>query len=470
MDNSRINMPPMHYSQPAPQQGMEWNSNSESKDMQGYSGPNIQMPGMPLYSESGSEGMYNTNFDNFNPNMMMPQECTVSSVPTSKQPIMHQPISNYGMPQGTLVEAPQMGYNQMQWNPMSPYSMNPRVHQMQPPQRPPMESPGPGHVQAMYPSSNGMVDPHKLANHHNSTKAASPNLDKRQRKVVNTNLSFQEAAAAMTCMDNNPNTAKYFMHPQMVVPPPQMMTSEPLMKSPSLDSNKGFVDYSQNVFRNRAPSIPEIASNTTSPMQKPSMPKSPMPVPKSPMPVPKSPMPMPPMPISVPLLNKMMHPHPMIRYGDGNCQRMNVVEEMALEKLMSPNVDPDKVCSPAILMEAFQQGLSNRKKRIRNCFIEDYRHAIGENPRIDAQFKTIEVNGVKLFSLRDVLVALLPYHVFYYDNLLKGHQPVVPPDYSSIIHEVNEMQEQVEAYHASIHSPTSSRVVCFTFISCMCPR
>ncbi|AFZ80271.1 hypothetical protein BEWA_031240 [Theileria equi strain WA] len=124
--------------------------------------------------------------------------------------------------------------------------------------------------------------------------------------------------------------------------------------------------------------------------------------------------------------------------------KMNVVEEMNLEKEMTPNVKRNTSSSAAIMMETFQILLSNKKKRIRNCLVEDCRHSIGEQPKIDVQYNSLDVGGEKVYQLSEILSSLLPYHLFYFENILEKFVPFQPEGYKGVKEDVDKLDKEVE--------------------------
>uniref|UniRef100_A0A3B0N350 Uncharacterized protein n=1 Tax=Theileria annulata TaxID=5874 RepID=A0A3B0N350_THEAN len=122
--------------------------------------------------------------------------------------------------------------------------------------------------------------------------------------------------------------------------------------------------------------------------------------------------------------------------------KLHVIEEIHADNDYMNNIKTNSISSACSLMESFQHSLSNKRKRIRNCLVEDCRNVIGEQPKIDIQYSSTEVNGKKRYFLPEILSSLLPYHVFYCDEL---EQPETTKfDYSEIKDQIKQVQQNVE--------------------------
>ncbi|UKJ87817.2 hypothetical protein MACJ_000257 [Theileria orientalis] len=121
--------------------------------------------------------------------------------------------------------------------------------------------------------------------------------------------------------------------------------------------------------------------------------------------------------------------------------KINVVEEITVEKQMFKNLKRSTISSASSMMESFQQSYSNKRKRIKNCLVEDCRHAIGEQPKIDIQFTCTDEGGTKKYALEEVLSTLLPYHLFYYDKINRPETKQF--DYSNFSEEILQLKERL---------------------------
>ncbi|BAM38827.1 conserved hypothetical protein [Theileria orientalis strain Shintoku] len=121
--------------------------------------------------------------------------------------------------------------------------------------------------------------------------------------------------------------------------------------------------------------------------------------------------------------------------------KINVVEEITVENEMLKNLKRSTISSASSMMESFQQSYSNKRKRIKNCLVEDCRHVIGEQPKIDIQFTCTDEAGTKKYALDEVLSTLLPYHLFYYDKVSRPETKSF--DYSDFSKEIMELKERL---------------------------
>ncbi|UKK00227.2 hypothetical protein MACK_000297 [Theileria orientalis] len=127
--------------------------------------------------------------------------------------------------------------------------------------------------------------------------------------------------------------------------------------------------------------------------------------------------------------------------NDQIAHKINVVEEITVENELFKNLKRSTISSACSMMESFQQSYSNKRKRIKNCLVEDCRHVIGEQPKIDIQFTCTDDGGTKKYALDEVLSTLLPYHLFYYDKISRPE--IKPFDYSNFSKEILQLKERL---------------------------
>lgn len=68
-------------------------------------------------------------------------------------------------------------------------------------------------------------------------------------------------------------------------------------------------------------------------------------------------------------------------------------------------------------IESFQLTLEAKRRRMRGCLEEDCRNVVGEYSLIDVPFPVTFADGHKRFYVRDIVTSLLPYHMFFYNEI-----------------------------------------------------
>ncbi|GBE59799.1 hypothetical protein, conserved [Babesia ovata] len=102
----------------------------------------------------------------------------------------------------------------------------------------------------------------------------------------------------------------------------------------------------------------------------------------------------------------------------------SILDEIKKEKNVDQGVDRKLVSAPRIIVESYQKLLEKKRNRLRECLVEDCRAVLGERGKIDIPYQSTEENGRYHFYVRDIVAKLLPYHVFYYEDV--EHKPKPP--------------------------------------------
>eukprot|EP00375_Theileria_parva_P003167 XP_765848.1 hypothetical protein [Theileria parva strain Muguga] len=130
-------------------------------------------------------------------------------------------------------------------------------------------------------------------------------------------------------------------------------------------------------------------------------------------------------------------------------EKHHVIEEIQADNDHMNNLKTNAISSASSIMESFQHSLSNKRKRVKNCLVEDCRNVIGEQPKIDVQYSSVEVDGRRKYLLSEILSSLLPYHTFY-------HEQLDPPrstkfDYSEIRNQIQQVQTLLDNINNNEH-------------------
>ncbi|CDR95926.1 hypothetical protein BBBOND_0210760 [Babesia bigemina] len=136
----------------------------------------------------------------------------------------------------------------------------------------------------------------------------------------------------------------------------------------------------------------------------------------------------PPIPTPQPAVQPpVMVPPPSAPANAGAVSRQpeeSILDEIKKEKNVDNDVNKSLVSAPRIIVESYQQLLDKKRDRMRECLVEDCKSVLGERGKIDTPYQDTIQNGRKHFYVKDIVAKLLPYHMFYYENL--EHKPKAP--------------------------------------------
>ncbi|KAK1934921.1 hypothetical protein X943_003233 [Babesia divergens] len=143
-------------------------------------------------------------------------------------------------------------------------------------------------------------------------------------------------------------------------------------------------------------------------------------------------------------------------------EQQSVVDEIKQDKEAVTGVQKDKLSAPRILVESFQQVLENKRRRMRNCLTEDCKNLLGEYSKIETPFPSKWINGRKHFYTKDIVNSLLPYHMFYYEQLRPAGETMPEKDYSRAKNEIEELKMKI--VDMKVHGPVVQQV-CYSILS-----
>lgn len=136
-------------------------------------------------------------------------------------------------------------------------------------------------------------------------------------------------------------------------------------------------------------------------------------------------------------------------------EQQSVVDEIKQDKEAVTGVQKDKLSAPRILVESFQQVLENKRRRMRNCLTEDCKNLLGEYSKIETPFPFKWINGRKHFYTKDIVNSLLPYHMFYYEQLRPAGETMPEKDYSRAKNEIEELKMKI--VDMKVHAPVAQQ-------------